>query len=431
MSVETDSTHRRNKRRSDAVPRGVASATPIFATRAANAELWDSDGKRYIDFAGGIGVLATGHRHPRVIDAVRDQLERFTHTAFQVVQYEQYVQLVERLNALAPFSGPARTLLLTTGAEAVENAIKIARVATGRSAVIAFGGAFHGRTQLAMALTGKVAYRRSLGSGLVDVFRAPFPRHPDRSVEQSIRAIESLFYTDVEPTRLAAIILEPVQGEGGFNVAPPELLHALRRICDQHGILLIADEIQSGYGRTGRMFAIEHSGVEPDIITVAKSMAGGFPLAGVVGRADLMNCVEPGGLGGTYAGSPIGCAAALAVLDVFEEDRLLERATVIGEQIRHRLSQIAARSDVVPMANVRGLGAMIGFDLVKDATTGEPDGAAAKVVTARALERGLIILSCGAQGETIRILVPLTISDATLQEGLLMLEQALSASPDR
>jgi 4-aminobutyrate aminotransferase / (S)-3-amino-2-methylpropionate transaminase / 5-aminovalerate transaminase len=421
--------HRLNERRSDAVPRGVASATPIFAARAANAELWGTDGRRYIDFAGGIGVLATGHRHPRVIAAVRDQLERFTHTAFQVVQYEQYVQLAERLNALAPFSGPARTLLLTTGAEAVENAIKIARVATGRSAVIAFGGAFHGRTQLAMALTGKVSYRRSLGSGLVDIFRVPFPsRHPDRSVEHSIGAIESLFYTDVEPTRLAAIILEPVQGEGGFNVAPPELLRALRRICDQHGILLIADEIQSGYGRTGRMFAIEHSGVEPDIITVAKSMAGGFPLAGVVGRADLMNRVEPGGLGGTYGGSPIGCAAALAVLDVFQENRLLERATLIGEQIRDRLSQIAARSDVVPMANVRGLGAMIGFDLVKEATTGEPDGAAAKLVTARALERGLIILSCGAQGETIRILVPLTVADATLQEGLAMLEQALSAS---
>jgi 4-aminobutyrate aminotransferase/(S)-3-amino-2-methylpropionate transaminase len=421
--------HRLNERRSDAVPRGVASATPIFAARAANAELWGTDGRRYIDFAGGIGVLATGHRHPRVIAAVRDQLERFTHTAFQVVQYEQYVQLAERLNALAPFSGPARTLLLTTGAEAVENAIKIARVATGRSAVIAFGGAFHGRTQLAMALTGKVSYRRSLGSGLVDIFRVPFPsRHSDRSVEHSIGAIESLFYTDVEPTRLAAIILEPVQGEGGFNVAPPELLRALRRICDQHGILLIADEIQSGYGRTGRMFAIEHSGVEPDIITVAKSMAGGFPLAGVVGRADLMNRVEPGGLGGTYGGSPIGCAAALAVLDVFQENRLLERATLIGEQIRDRLSQIAARSDVVPMANVRGLGAMIGFDLVKEATTGEPDGAAAKLVTARALERGLIILSCGAQGETIRILVPLTVADATLQEGLAMLEQALSAS---
>jgi 4-aminobutyrate aminotransferase/(S)-3-amino-2-methylpropionate transaminase len=343
------------------------------------------------------------------------------------VQYEQYVQLAERLNALAPFAGPAQTLLVTTGAEAVENAIKVARVATGRSAVIAFSGAFHGRTQIGTALTGKVAYRRSLGSGLVDVFRAPFPlEHRGGSVEQSISAIESLFYTDVEPTRVAAVIIEPVQGEGGFNVAPPELLRALRRMCDRHGILLIADEIQSGFGRTGRMFAIEHSGVEPDIVTVAKSIAGGFPLAGVIGRASLMDRVEPGGLGGTYAGSPIACAAALAVLDVLEESKLLERACDIGGQIRSRLAGLEARSDTVPIANVRGLGAMIGFDIVKASATRDPDGAAAKAVTSRALERGLILLSCGAQGETIRILVPLTVSDATLQEGLLMLERALS-----
>lgn len=382
-----------------------------------------------MDFASGIGVLATGHCHPRVIAAVREQLECFTHTAFQVMAYEPYVLLAERLNALAPFTGAAKTVFLTTGAEAVENAIKIARVATGRSAVIAFSGAFHGRTQLSMGLTGKVApYKRAVSGGGTDIFRVPFPiLHRDISVEDTLRAFEALFYADIEPQRVAAIIIEPVQGEGGFHVAPPELLVALRELCDRHGIVLIADEIQSGFGRTGRLFAIEHSGVQPDLVTVAKSLAGGFPLAGVIGRAEIMERVEPGGLGGTYGGSPVGCAAALAVLDVIEQERLLERAAHIGAVIRARIGAIARRSDALPIANLRGLGAMVGFDIVDDRKACRPDGATAKRLTTRALQQGLVILSCGTYGETIRILVPLTASDLILEEGLDMLEQALVA----
>lgn len=418
-------------RRQAAVVRGVAIATNVFAAQANGAEIWDSDGRRYIDFAGGIGVLATGHRHPKVIAAVREQLDCYTHTAFQVMAYEPYVRLAERLNALAPFKGPARTLLVTTGAEAVENAVKIARVATGRSAVIAFSGAFHGRTQLTSTLTGKVTpYKRAVNASASDIFRIPFPiGHRGVDVQDTVRAIQALFYADVEPSRVAAIIIEPVQGEGGFHVAPPELLVALRRICDEHGIVLIADEVQAGFGRTGRMFAIEHSGVEPDLVTMAKSLAGGFPLAGVLGRAAIMEAVEPGGLGGTYAGSPIGCAAALAVLDVIEEEKLLERANHIGTLIRQQLVAIAANERCVPIANVRGPGAMIGFDVVKTRGAGnEPDGATAKLVTTRALEHGLLLLTCGTYGETIRILCPLTISDALLREGLAAMQKALTLS---
>lgn len=414
-------------RRQAAIPRGVTSATNVFAARAEGAVIWDSEERRYIDFMGGIGVLATGHRHPKVLAAVREQLERYTHTAFQAVPYDLYVRLAERLNALAPFKGPARTLLVTTGAEAVENAVKIARIATGRSAVIAFTGGFHGRTQLTSALTGKVSpYKRAVTASTSDIFRIPFPiAHRGVRVQDTVRAIEVLFYADIEPKRVAAIIIEPVQGEGGFHVAPPDLMLALRKICDDHGILLIADEVQAGFGRTGRLFAIEHSGIEPDLVTMAKSLAGGFPLAGVIGRADIMNSVEPGGLGGTYGGSPIGCAAALAVLDVIEDERLLERANHIGIAIRARLEAIAADERCVPIANIRGSGAMIGFDVVKKHAAAEPDGNGAKNATARALEHGLLLLTCGTYGETIRILCPLTIPDAQLHEGLTKLEQAL------
>ena len=425
--MDTQDASQLNARRAAAVTRGIASATPEFAVRAQNAEVWDTVGRRYVDFAGGIGVLATGHRHPKVIAAVSAQLERFTHTAFQVMAYESYIRLAERLNAIAPFKGPAKSLLLTTGVEAVEAAVKIARIATGRSAVIAFGGAFHGRTSLGMALTGRaVPYKRGLDSWLPGIFRVPFPAaHRDISVRDSLRALDLVMRGDVEPSHIAAMIIEPVQGEGGFHVAPPELLAELRRICDTHGILLIADEIQSGFGRTGRMFAIEHAAIEPDLVTLAKSLAGGFPLSAVLGRAAVMDAVEPGGLGGTYGGSPIGCAAALAVLDVMEEERLLERSAAIGTRLRKRLAALAESSAAVPIGNVRGLGAMIGFDVLKSRGGGETDGAGAKRVTQRALEAGLILLSCGLQGETIRILVPLTISDVTLDEGLGKLEQAL------
>jgi 4-aminobutyrate aminotransferase/(S)-3-amino-2-methylpropionate transaminase len=410
-----------------AIPRGVGQSHEVFIARGENAEVWDVEGKRYIDFAGGIAVLNTGHRHPKVLAAVRDQLDAYTHTAFQVVAYEPYIALAERLNALAPFDGPAKTILFTTGAEAVENAVKIARAATGRSAVIAFTGGFHGRTMLTMAMTGKVApYKRLFGPLPAEVFHAPFPvPQYGVTVEDSLRALDFLFRADVEPERVAAIILEPVQGEGGFQPAPVELLRALREICDRHGILLISDEVQAGFARTGKMFGIEHSGVQPDLITVAKSLAGGFPLSGVIGKAAIMDAAEPGGLGGTYAGPPIACAAALAVLDVIAEEDLMRRADEQGARIRARLQAMSQRNDLVPIANIRGPGAMVGFDIMRARGANEPDGAEAKAVTVRALTKGLILLSCGVYGETIRLLAPLTASDAILDEGLDILEAAL------
>jgi 4-aminobutyrate aminotransferase/(S)-3-amino-2-methylpropionate transaminase len=415
-------------RRNAAVARGVATATPLFAKSAQNAHIRDIEDRRYIDFASGIGVLATGHRHPRVLQAVQEQLEHFSHTAFQVMAYAPYVELAERLNAIAPFKGIAKSVLFTTGAEAVENAVKIARIATSRSAVIAFSGAFHGRTLMTGTLTGKmVPYKQGFGLQAPDVFRLPFPiEQRGVRIEDTLRALNSLFYGDVEPTRVAAIIIEPVQGEGGFHVAPPALLQALRKICDTHGILLIADEIQSGFGRTGRMFAVEHTGVEPDLVTVAKSLAGGFPLSGVIGRAAIMDAVEPGGLGGTYGGSPIGCAAALAVLDVMKEERLLARADEIGKRIRSHIEPLIHGQQATPIANLRGLGAMLAFDVVKSPGGAEPDGAGAKRVTAQALEAGLIVLTCGTYGETIRILTPLTIADSDLREGLEILSGVLA-----
>jgi 4-aminobutyrate aminotransferase/(S)-3-amino-2-methylpropionate transaminase len=414
-------------RRMAAVPRGVSTAAPVFAARAENAEIWDAEGKRYVDFAGGIAVLNTGHRHPKIMAAVARQLELYTHTAFQVMAYEPYVELAERLNALAPFKGPAKTILFTTGAEAAENAVKMARAATGRSAVIAFTGGFHGRTLLTMAMTGKVLpYKRAFAPLPSEVYHVPFPiPHYNTAVEDSLKALQFLFKADVEPARVAAIIIEPVQGEGGFHTAPPELLKALRKICDDNGILLIADEIQSGFARTGKMFAIEHSGVEPDLVTIAKSLAGGFPLSGVIGRAAIMDATEPGGLGGTYAGSPVACAAALAVLDVIRDEKLLARADAIGERLKQRLNVIAKRNDTAPIAAIRGQGAMIAFDIVKSRGTHDPDGDAAKRVTTLALANGLVLLSCGIYGETIRILVPLTASDAVVDEGLDRLEKAL------
>ncbi|MGB3808764.1 MAG: 4-aminobutyrate--2-oxoglutarate transaminase [Parvibaculum sp.] len=417
-------------RRERAVPRGVATAYPIFAARAENAELWDVDGKRFVDFAGGIAVLNTGHRHPKVIAAVEKQLALYTHTAFQVVAYEPYIELAEKLNALAPFKGPAKTILFTTGAEATENAVKLARAATGRSAVIAFAGGFHGRTMMTMALTGKtLPYKKKFGPMPAEVFHLPFPvAEHGVTVAESLRALEFLFRADVEPDRVAAIMIEPVQGEGGFYEAPTELLVALRNICDQYGILLVADEVQTGFARTGKMFGIEHSGVEPDMITIAKSLAGGFPLSGIIGRAAIMDAAEPGGLGGTYAGSPIACAAALAVLDVIADEKLLARSNAMGERIKARLAKIAARNDVVPIAAIRGNGAMIGFDIVKSRGAYDPDADATKRVTTAALNEGLILLSCGVFSNVIRILVPLTASDAVLDEGLDKLDRALVAS---
>ncbi|MEQ1818486.1 MAG: 4-aminobutyrate--2-oxoglutarate transaminase [Terricaulis sp.] len=414
-------------RRNAAVPRGVATATPVFAERADNARLWDVEGREYIDFAGGIAVLNTGHRHPKVIEAVRAQLDRVTHTAFQVSAYEPYVELAEKLNARAPINGPAKTILFTTGAEAVENAVKIARAATGRTAVISFSGAFHGRTALTMAMTGKVApYKQQFGPSAADVFHVPFPlERYGVDVETSLLVLNHILRADVEASRVAAIVLEPVQGEGGFHQAPPALMRALRRVCDANGIVLIADEVQTGFGRTGKLFAMEHYDVHADLITMAKSLAGGFPLSGVTGRADLMDKVDPGGLGGTYGGSPIGCAAALAVLDVIEQEGLLARADALGARAKARLKEIQTRNDMAPIDDIRGLGSMIAFDLITERGGATPDGAAAKRTTARALEEGLILLSCGVSGETIRLLYPLTIEDELFEQGLSRLETAL------
>lgn len=418
------------QRRAAAVPRGIATAFPVFVERAEGAEVWDTDGKRYIDFAGGIAVLNTGHRHPKVMAAVHRQLDLYTHTAFQILPYEPYIAVCERLNGIAPFSGPAKSILFSTGAEAVENAIKIARAATGRPGVIAFAGGFHGRTTLTMALTGKVRpYKRSFGVSPPGIYHLPFPSTASGvGVDDTLRALDLLFRADIEPSDVAAIIIEPVQGEGGFLVAPSKLLSTLREICTRHGIVLIADEIQTGFARTGKMFGIENSGVEPDLITVAKSLAGGFPLSGVVGKAEIMDAAEPGGLGGTYAGNPVACAAALAVLDIIDEERLLDRSIAVGAKLKTALERMAQRNDTVPMSDIRGLGAMVAFDIVKRRGTADPDGDTTKHVTQAALGEGLVLLSCGVNANTIRILNPLTISDELLTEGLAKLEQALIAA---
>lgn len=415
-------------RRAKAVPRGVSTATPVFTDRAENARLWDVEGREYIDFAGGIAVLNTGHRHPKVIDAVRAQLDRVTHTAFQVSAYEPYIELAEKLNARAPIAGPGKTIFFTTGAEAVENAVKIARAATGRTGVISFTGGFHGRTALTMALTGKVApYKQQFGPSPPDVFHVPFPlARYGVDLQTSLLVLDHILRADIEASRVAAIVLEPVQGEGGFHMAPPALMGALRTLCDAHGILLIADEVQSGFARTGKLFAMEHYEVHADLITMAKSLAGGFPLSAVTGRADIMDKVDPGGLGGTYGGSPIGCAAALAVLEVIDQEKLLERADKLGARAKARLKELQKRNDMAPIDDIRGPGSMVAFDLVTERGGMAPDGAAAKRVTTRAIEQGLILLSCGVSGETIRLLYPLTIEDTLFDEGLARLEAALS-----
>ena len=418
------------QRRNAAVVRGVGHATPISAARALNAEIWDVEGKRYIDFAGGIAVVNTGHCHPKVIAAVQEQMANFTHTCFQVLMYEPYIELAEKLNALAPISGPLKTVFFTTGAEATENAVKIARAATGRSGVIAFTGAFHGRTVMASAMTGKVVpYKKGLGPVLPEVWHVPFPvAQHGVTVEDSLKALSFLFKADVDPSRVAAIIIEPVQGEGGFYEAPAELMRALRRVCDEHGIVLIADEVQTGFGRTGKMFAMEHFDVEADLICVAKSLAGGFPLSGVIGRAPIMDAADPGGLGGTYAGNPLACAAALAVLEVFKEEKLLERSNAIGARIKARLETLSRRNDLLPIAGIRGLGAMVAFEIVKSRGAYDPDADATKKVTQKAYENGLVLLSCGVNANVVRILVPLTASDAIVDEGLDVLETALAAA---
>ena len=412
------------QRRMAAIPRGVGQIHQVFAERAENATVWDVEGREYLDFAGGIAVLNTGHLHPKVMAAVQEQLAKLTHTCFHVFGYEPYVTLAEKINQLVPGSFEKKTLLVTTGAEAVENAIKIARAATGRPGVIAFSGGFHGRTMMGMALTGKVApYKIGFGPFPGEVYHAPYPcALHGVTTDDSLKALQHLFKADIDPKRVAAIIFEPVQGEGGFNVAPTDFVQALRAVCDEHGILLVADEVQTGFGRTGKLFAMEHYDVAPDLTTMAKSLAGGMPLSAVCGRAEVMDAPAPGGLGGTYAGNPLAVASALAVLDVLESEKLIERGAELGQRLMARLESLRPR--VPQIAEVRGVGAMVAVEFRQ--ADGSPDPDFTRTVQNRALEKGLLLLSCGVYGNVIRFLFPLTIQDAVMNEGLDILAEALT-----
>ena len=414
-------------RKDAATPRGVGVMCNFYAERAENAELWDIEGKRYIDFATGIALLNTGHRHPKIVEAIKKQLDHFTHTAYQIVPYSSYVELAERINQLAPGKHTKKTAFFTTGAEAVENAIKIARSATKRPGVVAFSGAFHGRTSMGMALTGKVdPYKIGFGPFPGEVYHAPFPSEVHgMSVEAALSALHTLFKTDIEPGKIAAIIIEPIQGEGGFCVTPIAFMQALRAICDQHGILLIADEIQTGFARTGKMFAMEHFGVVPDLMTIAKSLAGGMPLSGVAGRAEIMDAPNPGGLGGTYAGNALAVASALAVLDIIEDEKLVDRANQLGQQLTRQLNDTMRDPKVKDrVSEVRGLGSMIAIEF-KHPVTGVPDAEFTKKVQAYALDKGLLLLTCGVYGNVIRFLFPLTITASVMTEALAILDAAL------
>ncbi len=416
-------------RKAVATPRGVSVLAPFFADRARGAELWDIEGRRYIDFAGGIAVMNVGHGHPRVLAAIEAQLGRFTHTCYQVAPYESYIALAEKLNDLTPGGFPKKTAFFSTGAEAVENAIKIARAHTRRSGVIAFGGAFHGRTLLAISLTGKVQpYKAGFGPLPPEIYHAPFPdeRTPLAEVR---RAVDHLFRADIEPARVAAVIFEPVQGEGGFNVIRTEAVQWLRELCDQHGIVLVADEIQTGFGRTGRLFAMEHfferTGVTVDLMTIAKSLAAGIPLSAVTGRAEIMDAPAPGGLGGTYAGNPLAIAAAHAVIDVMATERLPERGAALGARLRTFVEGL--RGQVPQIADVRGLGAMVAVEFARPAD-GAPDVDFTKRVQAAALARGLLLLTCGVNANVMRFLFPLAIEEPLFEEALGLLRESLLAA---
>jgi 4-aminobutyrate aminotransferase len=415
------------RRKEDAISRGVGMMTQIYADRALNAEIWDIEGNRYLDFAAGIAVVNTGHCHPKVMAAVTEQLGRFTHTCHQVMPYEPYVRLAERLNAAVPGDFPKKTVFVTTGAEAVENAIKIARIATGRPAIVAFGGAFHGRTFMGMSLTGKVEpYKKGFGAMMPDVYHVPFPQDVHGiSTADAMSSLNKLFKSDLDPDRVAAIIFEPVQGEGGFYPAPPDLLRSLRAFCNEHGIVMIADEVQTGFARTGTMFAMHGYDVAADITAMAKGLAGGLPLAAVTGRADLMDAAKPGGLGGTYAGNPLGIAAANAVLDVIEEEQLCDRANDLGSRLRQRLESI--RSTTPEVIDVRGPGFMVAVEF-GDPDTKTPDADFTNRVRQEALKRNLILLTCGVYGNVIRFLAPITIPDAHFAEAMDILEASVAAA---
>jgi 4-aminobutyrate aminotransferase len=419
-----------NIRKDKAISRGVGMQTQIYADRAKNSEIWDVEGTRYIDFAAGIAVVNTGHCHPKVMAAVQRQMERFTHTCHQVLPYENYISLAERLNAAVSGDFEKKTVFVTTGAEAVENAIKVARAYTGRPAVIAFGGGFHGRTFMGMSLTGKVApYKQGFGAMMPDVYHVPFPIEIHGvSTQDSMDAFKKLFKADLDPERVAAIIFEPVQGEGGFYPAPAQLVRELRSLCDEHGIVMVADEIQTGFARTGNLFAMDGYDVAPDLTTMAKGLAGGLPLAALVGKAEIMDAAGPGGLGGTYGGNPLGIAAAHAVLDVIEEENLCARANELGSRLRQRLESI--RSTTPEIVDIRGPGFMVAVEF------NTPDGSApspefTQKVRAEALKRKLILLTCGIYGNVVRFLAPITIQDEIMAEALDILEESIVAAREK
>jgi 4-aminobutyrate aminotransferase len=412
-------------RKAAATPRGVGVMGAFFADKATNSELWDVEGKRYIDFAGGIAVMNTGHRHPQVVKAIQDQLERFTHTCYQVVPYESYISLAEKLNQLTPGQHTKKTAFFSTGAEAVENAIKIARAATKRSGVIAFSGAFHGRSMFAVAMTGKVMpYKIGFGPFPPEIYHAPFPCHCAH-LDEVKKAVHHIFKSDIEPSRVAAIIFEPVQGEGGFNVIQREALIWLRKLCDEHGILLIADEVQTGFGRTGSLFAMDHfasDGVFADLTTIAKSLAAGMTLSAVTGRAEIMDAPAPGGLGGTYAGNPLAIAAAHAVIDIMAAEKLPKRGAVLGDLLKQKLATLKPTTPQI--FDIRGLGAMVACEFRH--ADGRPDADFTKRVQAAALAQGLILLTCGVDANVIRFLFPLTIEMPIFDEACAMLQKAMA-----
>lgn len=414
-------------RKNDAVARGQGNLASVFVERAAGSEIWDVEGKRYIDFGSGIAVCSAGHTHPKITAAVAAQIEKFSHTCVMVTPYDSSVELAEKLNELAPGPSKKKSIFVTTGAEAVENAVKIARAYTRRRGVIAFNGSFHGRTIMAMGMTGKITpYKNLFGPFPAEIYHAPFPiEYHGISVEDSLKALNNLFTVDIAPSDVAAIIIEPIQGEGGFYPAPREFMQALRALCDEHGIVMISDEIQTGFARTGKMFCSEYSDIEPDICTVAKGMANGYPIAAVVGKADIMDAPLPGGLGGTYAGSPVACVAALAMIEVIEEEQLLDSATHVATTFRTRLDKLQSNYPSTIGALRTSHGAMMAMELVKNGDADQPDAELTKALLAKACEKGLILLACGSRGNVIRFLPALNISDELIDEGMDILEVCL------